>query len=77
MAAVSQIRHRHSDGRACYDKKTAEGKTAKKRSGPSSGRSATPSTAASKPTPARPVRCAPPAGVSHEFLNAALIIFTD
>jgi hypothetical protein len=27
MAAVTQIRHRHSDGRACYDRKLAEGKT--------------------------------------------------
>jgi len=29
MAAVTQIHHRHSDGRACYDKKLAEGKTPK------------------------------------------------
>ncbi len=29
MAAVTQIRHPHSDGRAYYDKKTAEGKTPK------------------------------------------------
>jgi transposase len=29
MAAITQIRHRHSDGRACYDKKIAEGKTHK------------------------------------------------
>jgi hypothetical protein len=27
MAAVTQIHHRHSQGRACYDKKLAEGKT--------------------------------------------------
>jgi transposase len=27
MAAVTQIRYRHSDGRACYDRKPAEGKT--------------------------------------------------
>jgi transposase len=27
MAAVTQIRHRHSDGRAYYDRKLAEGKT--------------------------------------------------
>jgi len=27
MAAVTQIRYPHSEGRACYDKKTAEGKT--------------------------------------------------
>ena len=29
MAAVTQIRHRHSDGRAYYDRKIAEGKTPK------------------------------------------------
>jgi transposase len=29
MAAVTQIGHRHSEGRACYDKKLAEGKTPK------------------------------------------------
>ena len=29
MAAVTQIRHRHSEGRAYYDKKMAEGKTPK------------------------------------------------
>ena len=29
MAAVTQIRHRHSEGRAYYDKKLAEGKTRK------------------------------------------------
>ena len=29
MAAITQIRHRHSDGRACYDKKLTEGKTHK------------------------------------------------
>jgi transposase len=29
MAAVTQIRHRHSDGRAYYDRKIAEGKTCK------------------------------------------------
>lgn len=29
MAAVTQIRHRHSDGRAFYDRKCAEGKTNK------------------------------------------------
>jgi transposase len=29
LAAVSQIRHRHSDGRAYYDRKLAEGKTPK------------------------------------------------
>jgi transposase len=29
MAAVTQIRHRHSQGHACYQKKLAEGKTGK------------------------------------------------
>jgi transposase len=29
MAAITQIRNRHTDGRACYDKKIAEGKTHK------------------------------------------------
>ena len=29
MAAITQIRHRHSKGRACYDRKLAEGKTPK------------------------------------------------
>ena len=29
MAAITQIRHRHSDGRAYYDQKLAEGKTRK------------------------------------------------
>ena len=29
MAAVTQVRHRHSDGRAYYDKKIAEGKSGK------------------------------------------------
>jgi transposase len=29
MAAINWIRHKHSDGRAYYDKKIAEGKTHK------------------------------------------------
>jgi transposase len=29
MAAITQLRHEHSEGRACYDKKAAEGKTCK------------------------------------------------
>ena len=29
MAAITQIRHKHSDGRACYQRKIAEGKTHK------------------------------------------------
>ena len=44
MAAVTQIRYRHSDGRAYYDKKIAEGKTPKEALRALSGRSATPST---------------------------------
>jgi hypothetical protein len=44
MAAVTQVRYRHSDGRACYDKKIAEARPAKRHCAPSSGRSATPST---------------------------------
>ena len=31
MAAVTQVRHRHSPGRAYYDKKLAEGKNPKRR----------------------------------------------
>jgi transposase len=38
MAAVTQIRYRHTKGRACYDKKLAEGKTPKR----SSARAQTP-----------------------------------
>jgi transposase len=34
MAAVTQISHRHSDGRAYYERKLAEGKTPKRRSVP-------------------------------------------
>jgi transposase len=33
MAAVTQIRYRHSPGRACYDRKLAEGKTPKEAPG--------------------------------------------
>jgi transposase len=29
MAAITQLRHKHSEGRACYDKKAAGGKTRK------------------------------------------------
>jgi transposase len=63
MAAITQIRHKHSDGRACYDKKVAEGKTHKEalRSGPwtdvpascgPSGKSGTEAVASSMLTPA-------------------------
>ena len=59
MAAITQLRHKHSEGRAYYEKKLAEGKRTKRRSGPSSARSATPSSPASRPTPARPQRPGP------------------
>jgi transposase len=51
MAAVTQIRYRHTKGRAYYDKKLAEGKPRKKPSAHSSARSATPSSPACKKTP--------------------------
>jgi transposase len=54
MAAVTQIRHRHSDGRAYYDRKLAEGKTPREALGASSGASATQSSPACRPTPAGP-----------------------
>ena len=54
MAAVTQIRYHHSDGRAYYDKKLAEGKTRERPSGLSSAGSATPSSPASSKTPGRP-----------------------
>ena len=51
MAAITQIRHRHSDGRAYYERKLAEGKRTRRRSGRSSAGSATPSTRWSWPMP--------------------------
>jgi hypothetical protein len=48
MAAITQIRYRHS--RAYYDRKLAEGRRTKRHSGPSSDESAMPSAAASRPT---------------------------
>jgi hypothetical protein len=54
MAAVTQIRNKHSDGRAYFDRKLAEGKPGKKRCAPSSAVSATPSTPTCKPTPGAP-----------------------
>jgi len=54
MAAVTQIRYRHSPGRAYYDKKLAEGKPAKKRCARWNARSATPSTPACRPMPGAP-----------------------
>jgi len=55
MAAVTQIRHRHTKGRAYYDRKLAEGKPRKRRCARSNARSATPSSPACRKTPgARP-----------------------
>jgi transposase len=54
MAAVTQLRNKHSDGRACFDQKLAEGTTRKKRCAPSSAASATPSTPTCKPAPGAP-----------------------
>jgi transposase len=56
MAAITQIRHKHSDGRRYYQRKIAEGKTHKEARAASSGGSATPSTPGCAPTPARAVR---------------------
>jgi transposase len=54
MAAVTQIRHAHSDGRAYYDRKIAEGKTHKQALRYLNGGSATPPSPASRLTPGRP-----------------------
>ena len=51
MIAVTQVRH-DTPGRAYYLRKQAEATAAKKRCAPSSGASATPSTANSSPTAA-------------------------
>jgi hypothetical protein len=51
MAAVTQIRQRHSGGRAYSKRNLTEGKPAKKHSAPSNGASATLSSPASRPTP--------------------------
>ena len=54
MAAITQIRHAHSEGRAYYDKKLAEGKTPKEACAPSNGAPATPSTGGGALMPAAP-----------------------
>jgi len=51
MTAVTQVSQRHSEGRAYYERKLAEGKHPKRRSGPSNAGSATPSSPSSRPTP--------------------------
>jgi transposase len=59
MAAVTQIRHRHGNGRAYYDRKLAEGKTSKEALRSLKRRSAMPSSPASRPAPAGPQLPAP------------------
>jgi hypothetical protein len=54
MAAITQIWHKHSDGRASCERKTAAGKTRKEALRCLIGGSATPSTPASRPTPNPP-----------------------
>ena len=54
MAAITQIRHRHSDGRAYYDKKLAEGKTHKEALRCLKRRISDAIYARLRPTPARP-----------------------
>jgi transposase len=39
MAAITQLRHKHSEGRAWYDKKVTGGKPTRRRSAPSRCRS--------------------------------------
>jgi transposase len=51
MAAITQIRYRHSDGRPTTTVRSPRARPAKRHSGPSSGGSATPSSPASRPTP--------------------------
>jgi transposase len=52
IVAVTQLRFRGTEGRAYFEPKPAEGKTAKRPCGPSIGASATSSTPASSKTPA-------------------------
>jgi transposase len=54
VAAVTQVRQRHSQGRACHDKKLTGGKTHREACARSGGRSATPSSPASAPPPGAP-----------------------
>ena len=54
MAAVTQIRYRHTKGRAYYDENWPKAKPAKKRYARSSARSATPSSPACRKTPGVP-----------------------
>ena len=56
MAAITQIRHKHSDGGAYYQRKLAEGKTHKEALRCLNGGSATPSTCGCAPMPARQAR---------------------
>ena len=55
MAAITQIRHRHSDGRAYYQQETGRRQDRQRGAAvPETAGSATPSTPASRPTPGRP-----------------------
>jgi transposase len=54
MAAVTQIRNKHSDGRAYFDGNWPRARPAKKHSAPSSAGSATPSTPGCNTTPGTP-----------------------
>jgi len=54
MAAITQLRHKHSQGRAYYDKKVADGKTRKEALRSLKRKISDSIFAASRPTPARP-----------------------
>jgi transposase len=56
MASITQIRNPGTQGRIYFERKVAEGKRRRKRSGHSSARSPTPSTASCSSTPGRGVR---------------------
>ncbi len=62
IAAICQLRQPHSEGRAYFDRRVAEGKTKKEALRRSSARSATPSTGTSSPTPPAPRLTAGPGG---------------
>ena len=60
MAAVTQVRHRHSEGRAYYDRKVAEGKTGKEALRALNAASAMPFLPPWSPTPAVSAKRAKP-----------------
>jgi hypothetical protein len=59
MAAITQLRHKHSEGRAYYDKKVTEGKTCKEALRSLKRKISDATTPASGPTPAGPQRPGP------------------